>query len=110
MVMVDDSRTNYDMAHLIYDTEQNVPTPSINPTSDQTNINSIASVYSSLTDKFNPNTFRLNSDSQQVLYSFASPEGSSEEAEFAAANGIIAYNGDVLYAAMGAGIDSWENT
>jgi hypothetical protein len=105
MTMVDDSRTNYDMSHLIYDTQNGVASPSINPSADQTTISSIADVYSKLTNKFDPNTFRLNSDSQQVLYSFAKPDGSPDNATLAAANGIIAYNGDVLYATMGAGID-----
>jgi hypothetical protein len=102
--MVDDSRTVYDMAHLIYDTQSGISPPGINPTSKETSLTSIEDVYSRLTDKFTPNTFRLNSDSQQVLYSFAKPDN-PDDAKFAENNGIIAYNGDILYAAMGAGID-----
>jgi hypothetical protein len=103
MTMVDDSRTVYDMSHLIYDKDSSKP--NVNPTSDQTSIDKMKEVYSKLTDKFEPNIFRLNSDSQQVLYSFAKPLGNPNNATSAEANGIIAYNGDVLYAAMGAGID-----
>jgi hypothetical protein len=107
--MVDDSRTVYDMSHLIYDIQNHNPNPSINPNitpnNDETTIPKIEDVYKRLTDKFNPNTFRLNSDSQQVLYSFAKPRGDADNATEADANGIIAYNGDVLYATMGAGIE-----
>jgi spermidine/putrescine transport system substrate-binding protein len=111
MTMVDDSRTNYDMSHLIYDVQNHNPSPSINPSTtignDETTVSKIQDTYSKLTNKFNPNTFRLNSDSQQVLYSFAKP---TKNPNYADANGIIGYNGDVLYAAMGAGIDNWKDT
>jgi hypothetical protein len=38
MTMVDDSRTVYDMSHLIYDEQNYVDVPSINPSSNQTSI------------------------------------------------------------------------
>jgi hypothetical protein len=107
--MVDDSRTVYDMSHLIYDAQQPGYIASnpdnINPTDDQTSEDAMKQIYGSLTDKFKPNVFNLNTDSQQVLYSFAKPRDNPKTAEFGMSNGIIAYNGDVLYATMGAGID-----
>jgi hypothetical protein len=114
LTMVDDSRTIYDMSHLIYDAQQPGYDPyandNINPNSEQTTEDAMKEIYGSLTDKFNPNTFNLNTDSQQVLYSFAKPKGNPDDAEFGMSNGIIAYNGDILYAAMGSGIDEWEDT
>jgi hypothetical protein len=108
MTMVDDSRTVYDMSHLIYDEQNGVDVPSINPSSDQTDIKSMNDVYSTFTDKYDngKNAFLLNSDSQQVLYSFANPGKNLENPEFGESNGIIAYNGDVLYSVMGAGIEN----
>jgi hypothetical protein len=107
MTMVDDSRTVYDMSHLIYDEQTGVENPSINPNTNQIDIKSMNDVYNAFTNKYDngKNAFLLNSDSQQVLYSFANPGKNLDNPEFGESNGIIAYNGDVLYSVMGAGIE-----
>jgi hypothetical protein len=64
-------------------------------------------IYDAFTNEYNndKNAFLLNSDSQQVLYSFANPGENLENPKYGESNGIIAYNGDVLYSVMGAGIE-----
>jgi hypothetical protein len=97
MMMIDDSRTVYDYCHLIHTNNAG-----INPSKEEENIRSITNVYKSLTDKYDPNTFRLNSDSYQVMYSFATPLD-KKQPTLAEANGIISYNGDALNAITGGG-------
>jgi isopentenyl phosphate kinase len=108
IAMVDDARSVYDMSHLIYDAQQSGYDPKatgdINPRDNEQTINSIENVYKSFTSKFEPNTFHLNTDSEQVSYIFAKPEN-KDNPRFGATNGLISYNGDILYATMGEGTD-----
>jgi hypothetical protein len=100
MALVDDSRSFYDLCHLA-----STNTNDVNPSDDEQTMQKIGDTYESVTGKFNPNTFFINSDSQQILYSFADPMGNPDDATEAQANGIISYSGDVAYAAMGGGND-----
>lgn len=111
MSMTDDSRSIFDICHLIKQQQSGQTTNfDINPNADgsEDSIEAIKNVYESFTDKFSPNTFRLNSDGQLVLYSFATPLD-IDNPEYAAANGILAYNGDILYSLLGGGIEDWED-
>jgi hypothetical protein len=98
--MVDDNRSVYDMCKLTTD-EQNV---NINPQNDHEGGIALENTYNQFFDKFpgshaNPN-FYLNTDSGSILQTLADPQ---------TYNSAIAYNGDMLYAAIGAGIYP-ENT
>ncbi|GHU47809.1 hypothetical protein FACS1894218_3050 [Bacilli bacterium] len=104
--MIDDSRTFYDICHIISDEQNKETEPKVNPDNNQLSIPSIKSIYSQFTNKFNANTIYLNSDSQQVLYPFANPQNPNDPDTLAQSNAAIFYSGDCLYAAMGSGIDA----
>lgn len=104
IAMVDDSRTVYDMCKLIQD-QQDYPTQennwNINPSSANISINEFKTTYNTFTGQFNHNSFYLNSDSNEVLTSFAEHNNGN--------NSIFAYNGDILYAIQGGGLyDPYE--
>ncbi|GHU32254.1 hypothetical protein FACS1894166_05210 [Bacilli bacterium] len=110
MNMIDDSRTFYDICHIINDEQNEKVDPKVNPDDSELGISSIKNIYSQFTNKFNPNTIYLNSDSQQVLYPFANPKNPNDPNTLAQSNAAIFYSGDCLYAAMGSGIDAWSDT
>lgn len=99
IAMVDDSRTVYDMCKLIQN-QQDFPDDenqwNINPTSQDISINEFKNTYSKFTDQFDTNYFYLNTDSNEVLTSFAEHKNGN--------NSIFAYNGDILYATQGGGL------
>lgn len=101
--MVEDSRTIFDFAKLI-STESSEP--NINPTTEQT-IEDYKDTYGYLTSKFDKQYFWLNSDSGQISIALATP------LDDGGLNSAFAYNGDILYSAMGsdlnAGIDDPED-
>lgn len=96
---VDDVRTVYDLAKLTKDQAlSNDPTKwNINPDKQPQKIFEYENDYSTFIDKFanKQNNFYFNSDSQQILQSIASDNGNQSS---------FAYNGDLLYAAQGAGL------
>lgn len=96
MSMVDDSRSVYSMCRLL-ETGNNV-----NPPDGNVSIDQFKNTYRKMTDQYNngKSYFYLNTDSANVLYTIADPNGS---------NGGIAYNGDLLYAALGGGNSEWDD-
>ena len=98
--MVDDSRTIYDLAHIML-TENNTNKPYINPDNENQSISEYRKDHQAFTKYFyGKNNFYFNTDSQEILNSLSNPSGNHSS---------FAYNGDILYAAMGAGLyDSWN--
>lgn len=89
LTMVDDGRNLYSLSRLI-----ETDNKTINPPIDHTpTYEEIIQTYESFTQYFSKDTFWLNSDSGQVLLSLSDPNGS---------NGGIMFNGDAMYAALGA--------
>lgn len=96
---VDDGRTFYDLCNLIKNQKLNPDEPTkwnINPDDEKKSKNEIQKDYQFLTNKFSQNHFYFNSDSQVILESLSVPTDGNLSA--------FAYNGDILYAAMGAEI------
>ena len=98
---VDDSRSFYGMSKMYYDQATGVEKDkwNINPDSQNESIAQYEKVYSSFVDNFKSDSFYFNSDSQIVLQMLADPDGS---------NGAFCYNGDALYALIGAEIPDFE--
>ncbi|MCF0217835.1 MAG: hypothetical protein HUJ42_02195 [Malacoplasma sp.] len=98
---VDDSRSLYSISKLIQNSSLNVAA-NINPGDAQTglsttlentiSINDYENTYLYLNQDLARNTFYLNSDSNNVLNSFASLSGS---------DAIFSYNGDILFGTQG---------
>lgn len=98
--LIDDSRTIYDIARIIQ-TQNSGETVSIYPQKDdvlsqmQTTYQSFSNLYKSVKD-----WFYLNTDSGWMSRTLADPNG---------LNGVIAYTGDIIYSAQGAGeFDSYN--
>jgi hypothetical protein len=68
----------------------------VNPPSNNVSTSECIDTYKYLTNEYAKKSsyFHLNTDSQNILYTLADPNG---------ANAGISYNGDFLYAAVGAG-------
>ena len=95
---IDDSRTFYSLCNLIKMQKQYPNNPSkwtINPDSQNKSIEEINEDFEHLTNKFSPGHFYFNTDSNEILQLLSSPNNNQSS---------FAYNGDILYAAMGAGI------
>ncbi len=95
---IDDTRTFFDLCKLIQDQNEGLSEDEwdINPESeDYTSISDFTNTFNNLTNKFEKNWFYFNTDSNQILQSFSDPNGN---------NSTFAYNGDILYAATGAGL------
>lgn len=88
IAMIDDYRTVYSVPSLMSSNDK----PDVNPPSGEHDIAFFRKVYENLSNKFSPNSFLLNSDSNAILNTFANPRGSDV--------GIM-YNGDLLYALQG---------
>ena len=94
---VDDGRTFYSLCNLIKNQKLNPNNPKewkINPDSETKSISEFKNEYQYLTNKFSENHFYFNTDSQVILQSLSTPKDGNLSA--------FAYNGDILYAAMGA--------
>ena len=94
---VDDGRTFYGLCNLIKNQKLYPDDPkkwNINPDDETKSINGFKNDYQYLTNKFSPNHFYFNTDSQVILQSLSAPIGGNLSS--------FAYNGDILYAAMGA--------
>ena len=94
---IDDGRTFYDLCHLIKMQKTNPNNPErwhINVDNENASIDDLKDDFNYFTSKFTPNHFYFNSDSQVVLESLSTPKDGNLSS--------FAYNGDILYAAMGA--------
>lgn len=93
---IDDSRTFYSLCNLIKTQKENPDTPedwTINPDCQNKSIEEINQDFEFLTNKFCPGHFYFNTDSNEIIQSLSSPNNNQSS---------FAYNGDILYAAMGA--------
>ena len=102
IAMVDDARTIYDLANLIKNQELYPNDHSkwdVNPSESSRTIKDYKNDYSYFTSKYQNGYFYLNSDSGQILSSFSQKDGN---------NSAQSYNGDILYAATGGGINDME--
>ena len=93
---IDDSRTFYSLCNLIKTQKENPDSPedwSINPDCQNKSIEEINQDFEFLTNKFSLGHFYFNTDSNEIIQSLSSPNNNQSS---------FAYNGDILYAAMGA--------
>ena len=93
---IDDSRTFYSLCNLIKIQKQYPDNPekwTINPEVPNKTIEQINQDFEFITDKFTPGHFYFNTDSNEIIQSLSSPNNNKSS---------FAYNGDILYAAMGA--------
>lgn len=96
---IDDGRTFYDLCNLIKNQKLNPDNQTkwnVNPDNEKMSKSEMQKDYQFLTNKFSQNHFYFNSDSQIILESLSAPTDGNLSA--------FAYNGDILYAAMGAEI------
>ena len=97
---IDDGRTFFDLCHLIKTQKLNPNNPKewcINPDNENKSIKEMKNDFNYLTRKFSNNCFYFNSDSQVILQSLSTPKDGNLSS--------FAYNGDILYAAMGAEVN-----
>ena len=98
---IDDGRTFYNLCHLIKTQKSNPNDPkkwSINPDNENESIEEMKNDFNYFTGKFSNNYFYFNSDSQVILQSLSAPKDGNLSS--------FAYNGDILYAAMGAEVNN----
>lgn len=88
--IVDDARSIFDICNIIKN-------GSANPSADMVSVDDFTNVYKPFFDTFAKGYTYFNTDSGQIISTFAKnwPEGASS---------AIAYNGDLLYAAEGGGL------
>lgn len=96
--MLDDSKTLYDIARIVETIEQNPDDQSkwTNQMPQDSSINSLKQTFKSLTNKARRNWYRLSTDSGQIARILADH---SEHGY----NAALAWSGDALYGAQGAG-------
>ena len=93
---IDDSRTFYSLCNLIKMQKQYPNNPekwTINPDVQCKTIEEINQDFEFLTHKFSSGHFYFNTDSNEIIRSLSSPNNNQSS---------FAYNGDILYVAMGA--------